>query len=215
MSGLKTGKPALDECLAVSPGVVTFQALDSKWLSTLTQDLLTRNHVSGSKMLYLLCLDYHERYWSFDFDGLANSAKKAGANLDALLNDVLVVRAFSRDSVESKAFWRKLLDLPPLNLIVLDSVTELYTEDSQKTYSRPMLYSIGRFRELCQKNECFAVVLNASPYLHPYLGELSSIIIRFQLGHRLFAEVLKHPLFDVKRIEVPVKAQRTLGVWTA
>jgi len=215
MNGLKTGKTALNEYLQIAPGVVTFQALDPAWLSQLALELLVNNHQPGRKMLYLQCLDYHERYWSFDFDGLSTATKKASGNLDELLDDVLVVRAFSRDAIESKAFWKKLLDLPDLGLVILDSVTELYTDDSQKTYSRPMLFSIGRFRELCQKNECFGVALNGSNYLHPYLGDLSSVIIRFQLGQRLFAEVLKHPLYDVKRIEVPVKPQRTLGVWTA
>lgn len=213
--GLKTSKTALNDYLQITPGLVTLQALDSNWLSELTRDILVQNHEPGRKMLYLQCLDYHERYWSFDFDGTAKAAKKAGTNLDQLLDDVLVVRAFSRDAVESKAFWKKLMALPELGLVVLDSVTELYTEDSEKTYSRPMLFSIGRFRELCQKNECFGVALNASSYLHPYLGDASAVIIRFQLGHRTFAEVLKHPLYDVKRIEVPIKPQRTLGVWTA
>lgn len=215
MTGLKTGKAALNDYLHIAPGVVTFQALDAAWLSELTRDILVQNHEPGRKMLYLQCLDYHERYWSFDFDGTAKAAKKAGTNLDQLLDDILVVRAFSRDAVESKAFWKKLMALPELGLVVLDSVTELYTDDSEKTYSRPMLFSIGRFRELCQKNECFGVALNASTYLHPYLGDASAVIISFELGKRVFAHVMKHPMFPQTRIEVPIKAQRTLGVWTA
>lgn len=215
MNGLKTGRPALNDYLHIAPGIVTLQALDSAWLSQLARSLFIHNHEPGRKMLYLQCLDYHERYWSFDFDGFSTQAKKAGDNVDDLLDDVLVVRAFSRDAIESKAFWKKLMDLPPLDLVVLDSVTELYSDDSQKTYSRPMLFSISRFGQLCAKNECFGVALNGSNYLHPSLGDLSAVIIRFQLGQRLFAEVLKHPLFPLTRIEVPVKPQRTLGAWTA
>ncbi len=213
MTGLKTGKTALNEYLNIAPGVVTFQALDSDWLTRLAFDLFVHNHEPGQKMFYLQCLDYHERYQTFPFDKLVSTAKKAGVDVEELVDDLIVRRAFSRDAIESKLFWQELQALPPLSLVVMDSMTELYTEDSQKTYSRPMLFSIGRFRELCQKNECFGVALNGSSYLHPYLGDLSAVIIRFELGHRLFAEVLKHPLFDVTRFEVPVKAQRTLGTW--
>lgn len=215
MMGLKTGKAALNEYLRVSPGVVTFQALDSEWLSQLALDLFVYNHEPGSKMFYLQCLDYHDRYWSFPFDSMVRTAKKAGVNVDSLMSDLIVRRAFTRDAIESKLFWQELAELPPLSLVVMDSMTELYLEDSEKTYSRPMLFSIGRFRELCQRNECFGVALNGSNYLHPSLGDLSAVIIRFELGHRLFAQVLKHPLFDVRRIEVPEKPQRTLGVWTS
>ena len=216
-NGLKTGFPVLDAWTDLSSGIFTMQSTDPQWMALLVNQMLVRNYVEGKKILLLQFLDYHERYWALDFDFIVKTAKSAGVPLRPFMHNTFVQRAFSRDTVENPEFWRRTLDFAhDVNLVILDSVGELYTPDKSKgSNSKPITYPLGKFRQICQQNDnCHAVALDYSDWsAHPFLGESSSAIIRFEVDRGVTAQILKHPCKKQKNFELQVVPQSTLNMW--
>jgi hypothetical protein len=156
-------------------------------------------------------------------------AKMAGADCRQLSADTYVLRAFSRDNNEVEENWQKLFSCGKFDMIILDSVSELYPADrkpgirnqnpepgnwKQGTENKPMLYSIGRFIQLCIKNDCIGIALDFSPRIHPYLAHTSSIIIDFEIDrHEVAATVRKHHSLPEGTYLIPRDRQYKLGRW--
>ncbi len=214
--GLKTGFVELDKFLELETGLVPFQCGNSQWLNCLTNQILARNYVEGKKTLLLQFLDYHERYWSLNFDEIVKNAKSQGVNLDSFLDNTFVLRAFSRDTVESPAFWARAIAFAEnTGLAVLDSVNELYDSTKKRELnSKPLAYSIARFREILQRNQCIGLALDYSlQQIPPFLGEASSAIIYFRVQNGVYAKVMKHSSMKEGSFEIPIVPQRNLRKW--
>ncbi|MFH1106696.1 MAG: hypothetical protein V1787_02270 [Candidatus Micrarchaeota archaeon] len=123
MQRLLTGRPDLDALLGVSGGILTLRSPSARWLSWLACSIIARNARPESRILYLQWADYHDRYWSIDFDLLVGLGKRAGADLRAVEDNTLLLRVFSRDGVEEEANWRRIFSVPGgFSCIILDSV---------------------------------------------------------------------------------------------
>jgi hypothetical protein len=179
--------------------------------------MLARNHVPGSKTLYLHWVDYHKRFWTMDYDFISGQAKSMGLDATDLAKSIYFIRAFSADSVETENNWRRIFRFGKgLNFAVLDSVSELYEDrpDYQKeTSQKTQLYAIGMFSRLCMKNNCVGLVLDTSRHIHPYLGSVSSIILDLCIDDGVIASVIKHPMMERKSVKVASWGQQKLGRW--
>ena len=198
--GLRTGLPALDRLLDIGDGIITLRSESNGLLSWLASSIIIRNHLPGSDTLYVHWVDYHRRYWTVDLDLMVRMAKKLGVDTAAIMDGVHFVRMFSRDCTEAGENWDKIYGFSSdVRLAVLDSVSELYeAEDDAGMRRGPdakgAAYSIRKFLQLCMMNSCHGLVLDSSRRsIHPYLGEVSSIVLKLFCRERLYANVLKHP----------------------
>lgn len=198
-------------------GISTLRCTDIDFLFQMIARIVAKNHEPGKKTLYLHWVDYHKRFWTLDYDFILKTARKYGCDISSLSKDIYVMRSFSRDNNEVEKNWKDLADFGKFDLVILDSVSELY--ESQKpgsgsqTPGLPMVYSIGRFAQLCIKNDCPGIVLDRSPYIHPYLAEISSVIVEFGIGNEIHARLLKHPCMAEERISYPRDGQHRLPKW--
>jgi len=198
----------LDRILAYDCGIITLRARDPQFLFGLAANMIVRNHDADSKTqdpepktLYLHWVDYHRRYWTLDHDLLVKVAKSVGADFASISRNLYFVRAFTRDNIEVEENWDMLAAFAEnTNLVILDSVSELYETDRSKRgaslpiNSKTVAYAIGRFVRICMKNQCPGIVLDhAKMPIHPYLGEVSSVIVEFSSDGALVARILKHP----------------------
>ncbi len=207
---LRAGSAPIDELLC--GGITTLRCADSGWLSGLAAEILVRNHEPGRKALYLHWVDYHKRYWTLDYDRIFRLARRTGADVRAFSLDTYFVRAFSRDNNEVEENWERLRSFGRFELLILDSISELYGERQEG--SLPMTYSIGRFVQLCIRNDCPGVVLDHSRRIHPYLAHVSSVIIDFEVdAQEVRASLLKHPCLPDSVISIPRDSQYRLGRW--
>jgi len=215
---MRSGLPGLDYLLRIPPGIITLRAPDPNLLSFLTADMIVRNHCTGKKILYFHWVDYHKRYWTIDADMLMRLAKRAGADYSGLCQDLHFVRAFSKDSVESKENWAGLRDFAQgIGFAVLDSVSELYEGKQKKVVgSKFLAYAASRFTRICMTNRCHGLVLDhSSQPIHPYVGELSSVIIELRCcSSGLEADLIKHPMLPDSSFRLSCGLQRTLRSWT-
>ena len=216
-ASLKTGLPELDELIQIGTGIVTLRTSNYRRLSQLTCNLLARNLVPGKKILYLSWVDYHQRFWTIDFDAIIGTGKKVGADVAALMKDVLVVRFFSRDNVECEDNWKKLFALKvEINLVVLDSANEIFETGEKHECAKPFSYSLCQFVRLCMLKNCVGVVLDSSAKpLHPFMGNVSSIIIKFDGNGSQLASIVKHAFHEETAFELSSKPQKTLHRWLA
>ena len=83
--GLKTGYSRLDKIINIDEGIVTLRSASWEWLFHLAANLLVRNHSEQKKTLYLHWVDYHNRYWTLDYDAIAAIAKEQSVDLDSIL----------------------------------------------------------------------------------------------------------------------------------
>ncbi len=207
---LRAGSAPIDELLG--GGIITLRCADASWLSDLAAEILVRNHEPGRKALYLHWVDYHKRFWTLDYDRIFRLARRSGADVRSFSLDTYFVRAFSRDNNEVEENWRRLFSFGRFELLILDSVSELYGERAEG--SLPMTYSIGRFVQLCIRNDCTAVVLDHSPRIHPYLAHVSTVIIDFEVDRdEVRASLVKHPCLPDSVISIPRDSQYKLGRW--
>ncbi len=219
MNGLevKTGRvlsgiPALENMMEMGSGIITIRCDDIRWLSNLVSQIISRNHSSGGRILYLHWIDYHKRYWSIDYEQLVDSGKSNGADVASMLDDVVFQRAFSRDNTEVGSNWEMLVNEGPFSLMILDSIPDLF-EDS-KEGRVPMTYSIGRFVQLCVRNGCVGIALDrAKRPVHNYLAHVSSVIIEVEVGAELDISLLKHPCLADGLSFYPKHGQWTLRKW--
>lgn len=216
-SGLATGRSDLDGLLQVSGGLVTLRCPSAGWLFKVAAGLLARGVREDAKALYLQWADYHERYWSLDYDLLMQEAARAGVPPALVEEQAWCFRVFSRDAAEEEGNWEKLRALEgKVGLMVLDSVDGLFAAKAQREQAKPVSYSIGRFAQLCIEKDCHGVVLDYSRRpIHPFLGELSSVILEFSFEGSLWASLKKHPCMPELVMELPLRRQRTLARWLA
>ncbi|MBU1197441.1 hypothetical protein KJ765_02910 [Candidatus Micrarchaeota archaeon] len=215
--GLTTGRNDLDSLLALPDGLFTLRCRSTSWLFWMASTLIARNTEPGFRILYLQWVDYHDRYWSIDYDLLIRLAKRAQTDPQLMLDNTIIMRVFSRDGVEEEENWKQLFALNgPFRFIILDSINGLYSKFKREVNAKPMGYSIGRFSQLCMEKRCAGIVLDdSSAPLHPYLGELSSVILQFTHKGAWFAHLQKHPLQPEIEKEIAFRAQRTLARWLA
>lgn len=211
---MKTGIGALDSFLDIGDGIITLRASDPRLLSPLATAMLVRACRPGKRILYLHFVEYHDRYWTIDIDGIVQAAKMQGADVDNLLESVFFLRVFSRDTVEMRQNWQRIFDFGTgLNLVILDSISDLYKEPGKKDASlMSMTHAIGMFARLCAMNSCHGVVFDNSPQpIHPYLGEHSAVIIEVKGRPRFHFEVQKHPC--KAECVVEIQSQHSLARW--
>lgn len=209
---VKTGYKALDGLLSGS-GIITIKCFDESWLFDLIANIIVRNHQDGKRMLYLHWVDYHKRFWTFDYDLVLRVAKENQVNPESIIDDVHFMRAFSRDNNEVKENWVRLFAFGGLNMIILDSITELY--DERKDNSLPMTYAIGKFAQLCARNGCVGIVLDRSGCpVHPYLAHVSSIIMELYVDRtEIMVNLVKHPCMPDIQEHIPRDKQYNLRWW--
>lgn len=208
---VRSGWPALEKLMEIGSGIVTIRCAHPQWLSALASEIVVRNYSPGKRILYLNWTDYHERFWSLDYDGIARRARKAGVSAEELGESVFFLRAFSRDNNETEANW-KILDGMRFDLVVLDSVGELYLE--RKDSSKPIAYSIGKIVQLCIRNECVCVILDRCERpLHNYLAHVSSVIMELGVSREISFSLLKHPCFAEISESFPRDGQYRLVRW--
>ncbi len=201
-NGLKTGFRNLDDMIDIGCGIILIRSLDVPFLSRMALNILARNYKPGKKSLYLHWVDYHKRYWTIDHDYLAGLAKQCGVDPDALFESVYFRRTFSRDGNEIGGNWEIEVDA---DFIILDSLSELYCEGKN---SRAMVYSIGKFVQLCIRNECPGIILDYSRISHPYAEQVASIILEIENGA---VSALKHPVLGEVRADL--NEQQRLWRW--
>jgi hypothetical protein len=216
-AGLKTGFERLDDLIGIGDGIITLRCDSANWLFTLAASMLVRNHSPSKRTLYLHWVDYHSRFWTIDYDFISACAKRIGANPSEVAGNLYFMRAFSADSVESEENWEKIMAFASdLNFAVLDSVSELYEERPGRAGDKvkSQTYAIGMFSRMCLKNECLGIVLDTSGRrIHPFLGELSSIILNLRIEKGLIAEVRKHPCMAERTIRIASWGQQDLRRW--
>ncbi|MFN7990862.1 MAG: hypothetical protein U0R44_01755 [Candidatus Micrarchaeia archaeon] len=201
---LKAGLPGLEPMLRGN--IITLRCDNAAWLFELAAGLLVKNH--EGRTLYLHWADYHKRFWTIDYDHIMKLARKEGKDL----SEVYFMRAFSRDNNEVEENWRKLSAFARFDLIILDSISELYEE--RKEGSLPATYSIGKFAQLCIKNGCTGIILDRSRSIHPYLGHISSVILDFAVERDEIRLMLrKHPCMADECLSVPRNSQYKLERW--
>jgi hypothetical protein len=207
--------------------IITLRCEDTRWRFEFVTDLIVRNHEPGRKILYLHWVDYHKRFWTLDYDHIFRAARKCGCDPKDISNDVYFVRAFSRDNNEVEENWRRIFAFGRFDMIILDSVDELYEESRRDAGNRgletgireqgtglPMTYSIGKFAQLCIKNDASGIILDGSRNIHPYLGHISSIIIELSVDRtEVVARLLKHPSLPDESLILPRNNQYTLRRW--
>jgi len=130
-----SGIAALERLTGIGSGIITLRSKDERWLSGLAYRIIARNIRPDSRILYLQWVEYHERYWTLDHDELVRRAKADGADMDALEENLLIVRAFSKDNNDQSAYWERLMALEGVCLVLLDSVSELYVPDPGRGYA--------------------------------------------------------------------------------
>jgi len=206
------GIPALEAMMGIGCGVITIRCDDIRWLSRLISEIISRNHFSGGRILYLHWVDYHKRYWSIDYERLIDSGKSNGADVASMLEDLVFQRSFSRDNTEVGANWDMLERDGPFSLIILDSIPDLYLDS--KEGSVPMTYAIGRFVQLCVRNGCVGIALDrANRPVHNYLAHISNVIIEVIVGPELDISLIKHPAMADGVHLYPLRRQWTLRRW--
>jgi hypothetical protein len=198
--------------MGIGCGIVTIRCAHPQWLFDLSASIMARNHTAGKRMLYLSWADYHERYWTFNYDRVLSIAKKAGADTEDFSESLLIMRAFCRDNNEVEANWAALRGCGKLDLVILDSVGELYSE--RKEGSKAMTYSIGKFVQLCIRNECVGIVLDRCERpLHNYLAHVSSVIMEIGISREVSINLLKHPCMADLSEAFPRDGQYRLVRW--
>lgn len=209
---VKTGYKALDNLL-FNNSIITMRCSDKHWIFDLIANIIVRNHEDGKRVLYLHWVDYHKRFWTLDYDLLLRTAKKNQVNPESILNDVHFLRAFSRDNNEVKENWEKIFSFGNTNLIILDSISELYGE--QKEGSVPITYAIGKFVQLCIRNNCTGIVLDYSDWrVHQYLAHVSTVIMELNVDCvEISVNLIKHPCMPDMHEFVPRNKQYKLGRW--
>ena len=227
-AGLKTGMCFLDQILSYDSGIITIRASDPQFLFSLAANMIVRNHDasrtqdSGPKTIYLHWVDYHRRYWTLDHDLLMKIAKSTSSDFASISRNLYFVRAFTRDNIEVEENWEMISGFAEnVNLVILDSISELYETDRNGNQranlpinSKTMAYSIGRFVRICMKNSCPGIVLDhAKMPVHPYLGEVSSVIVEFSSDGALIARILKHPCIRESSFIINSGNQRTMRSW--
>ena len=180
--------------------------------------ILVRNFEHDKGILYIHWVDYHKRYWTVDIDSISDLAKRIHNDADGFMDSVHFVRMFSKDCTESKENWRMIADFGKnLNLIVLDSVSELFeTNDKRRRAddASRRIYSMGMFMRLCQMNCCHGLILDTlSRAIHPFLGEISSIIIKLFYSEGIVANVIKHPCMISQSVKITSSSRHGLGRW--
>jgi hypothetical protein len=189
---------------------------------------MARNAAGG--VLYLQWSDYHERYWSFDYERFI---RVCGADARMALQNVHVLRAFTKDNNDVAANW----DVPgEYKLIVLDSLSELYADSGRGGFdggkARPdggwragggngwvdgggtLTYAIGKFVQLCIRKRATGVILDRRlGYLHEYLSQVSSVIIDVGVSRDITVRVLKHPCLPDPTFRYPRDKQYRLSGW--
>ncbi len=209
---LKTGYSILDK-LILGNSIITLRSPDDTWLFNLVSNMIVKNQEPGKKILYLHWVDYHKRYWTIDTDYIFYLGKLNSVNLDSLAENTLFLRVFTRDNNEVKENWDQIFTINNLNFIILDSISELF--EDKKENSKPITYSIGKFVQLCIKNNCTGIILDRMHKpIHTYLGHVSSIILEF-VGERndIVIKVLKHPCLGDETIDFPKNNQYKLRRW--
>lgn len=247
---LKPGFKPLEPLLLGN--IITLRSQDKRWLFELVVNILIRSHEDGQKALYLHWVDYHKRFWTLDYDFIMRLAKKENKDI---LDSIYFLRAFSRDNNEVEKNWDNIKNAGKFDLIILDSISELYEESKrnsgagdrrfdsgnwkqdagnragfgyagghrdyahaggrgQETGNLPMTYSIGKFVQLCIKNDCPGIVLDYSERMHPYLAHVSSVIIDIETNlDEMAFNVRKHPSMPEGVLRLPRRGQYTLRRW--
>ncbi|MEW6722060.1 MAG: hypothetical protein AB1324_02270 [Candidatus Micrarchaeota archaeon] len=258
---LKPGFKPLEPLLLGN--IVTLRSHDKRWLFELVVNILVRSHEDGQKALYLHWVDYHKRFWTLDYDFIMRLAKKENKDI---LDSIFFLRAFSRDNNETEKNWENIKNYGKFDLIILDSISELYEEskrnsldgrfgrphagdrmpesepgdfgfggfrgaefgsygpagngwgspraEGERIEQKPMTYSIGKFVQLCIKNDCPGIVLDYSEMMHPYLAHVSSVIIDIETNlDEMSFNVRKHPSMPEGILRLPRKGQYTLRRW--
>jgi hypothetical protein len=126
------------------------------------------------------------------------------------------MRAFSRDNIENEENWRAILDFSDnLNLVLLDTLSDLYFPGKNEyEFRKTFAFALGRFARVCMKNDCPGIILSSSTYpIHPYLGQISSTIIEFDVGRQIMLNLIKHPCMGERSFYLQIGSQRTLGGW--
>ncbi|HSB47162.1 MAG TPA: hypothetical protein VLD37_04045 [Candidatus Bilamarchaeum sp.] len=209
---VRSGYPELERALSIGTGIVTIRCAHAQWLFDLVANMMVRNYSAGRRILYMHWVDYHERYWSFDYDRVLGIAKRAGADAEGLSESVIFLRAFSRDNVEVEENWKRTAEAGKFDLIILDSVGELYSE--KKEGSKAMTYSIGKFSQLCTRNDCVGIVLDRmGGRLHNYLAHVSSVILEIEVSREIAFTILKHPCMAESSEAFPRDGQYRLARW--
>ncbi|MBI4181636.1 MAG: hypothetical protein HY520_01555 [Candidatus Aenigmarchaeota archaeon] len=193
------GLPPLDRLL-VPNGLVTLRCPDPTLLFWLVVRALVRVP-PGPPVLYLHFLDYHARFWTIKLDALVRAARRACRDPRQLLEQVLCVRAFSRDQAEEEGNWERIARIPAVSFVVVDSIGELYELKGE----RNQVLTLGKLNGLCARYGCAALVLDYSSRLHPFLGDLSAVILQLQQAPGGAAvEILKHPSLPEGRVYLPL-----------
>jgi len=218
--GLRTGLRSLDRLLQIGSGIITLRSPSAQWLSHLASSMIVRNHQPGSESLYMHWVDYHKRFWTVDFDRMSRLAKRLNADVNSIMDSVYFVRMFSRDCTEVEENWNRIYEFGDrgMNLVVLDSVSELYEMKGKgknwRGSARGRTYSINRFVKLCMMNDCPGIILDSSRKpIHPYLGEVSSIILDFFFRDRVLVNVIKHPCMINSAVELTRNPDPSLKRW--
>lgn len=208
---IRTGNRVFDSLLC-SDAIITLRCADSTWLSEMVWRLMARNAAGG--VLYLQWSDYHERYWSFDYERFV---RVCGADARMAMRNVHVLRAFTKDSNDVAANW----DVPgEYKLIVLDSLSDLYVDSARKGMGngvdpgKGLTHAIGKFVQLCIRKRATGVVLDRrTGYLHEYLSQVSSVIIDVGVSRDITVKVLKHPCLPDPVFSYPRDRQYRLSGW--
>jgi hypothetical protein len=163
---------------------------------------MVRSYRPGKRILYFHWVDYHKRYWTLDYDLIFRIAKENRVD-EGIADAIHFVRAFSKDNNRIPENWQKILEFDNVNLAILDSVSELYSESDGS-----MTYAIGKFVQFCVKRECAGIIIDrGTGRIHNYLAHVSSVIIELDDEIRL----IKHPLRADMR--VPRDGQYRLVDW--
>lgn len=162
---------------------------------------MVRSYEPGKRILYLHWVDYHERFWTLDYDLISSIAKenKVGGGIADAIH---FVRAFSKDNNRVPENWEGIFGFDNVNLAILDSVSDLYEKSDGS-----MTYAIGKFVQFCVRRGCTGIIIDRGRRLHTYLAHVSSVIMELDDEIRL----LKHPLRP--RMSVPRDGQHKLVGW--
>lgn len=211
---IRTGNRVFDSLLCAN-AIITLRCEDAAWLSELLWRLMARNAEKG--VLYLQWLDYHERYWSFDYERFA---RLCGPDARAAMKNVHVLRIFTRDNNDVASNW----DVPgEYGLIVLDSLSDLYSKPAQDGFDGgparaneggTLTYALGKFVQLCIRKNATGIVLDRRlGRLHEYLSQVSSVIIDVGVSRDITVRVLKHPCLPDPTFTYPRDRQYRLSRW--
>jgi hypothetical protein len=215
MRRIRSGIGALDELLT-GGGIITLSSNSRGWLSHLITNIIVRSHDPKLETLYLHWVDYHKRYWTIDLDAIMDLAKRVGADFNSLSQNLFFMRAFSRDNIENEENWKTILEFSDkLNLVLLDTLSDLYLPEKKRhPFRKTFAFALGRLARICMKNDCPGIVLSASStQIHPFLGEISSTIIEFNVGRQILLNLIKHPCLREQSFFLQIGNQRTLEGW--